>query len=142
MASSGWPNTAFSAAMRRSQARASSQPPPRATPLTAAIETASWASIADMSVELMDRSASSRPRARMALMSAPETKAFSPAPVTIRTPAAAFRTSSRAWWNSATVSESRALRTSGRLTVRTATRPSTDRMRLRSPKPGQAPGPS
>ena len=34
---SGWPNLALALAMRKSQARASSQPPPRAKPLTAAI---------------------------------------------------------------------------------------------------------
>ena len=97
MAGSGWPKTACSAAMRRSAARQSSQPPPRAKPLTAAITTASWDSTADMSRELMERRASSRPRSRMEPMSAPATKALSPAPVTMRTSARAARTSSSAW---------------------------------------------
>src|SRR5262245_53662379 len=93
--------------------------------------TASWPSIADMRRELMEASASRRPRAWMALMSAPETKALSPPPVTISTPAPARRTSCSARWNSSTVSVSRALRACGRSTVRVATRPSKARIRLR-----------
>ncbi|MNU09645.1 hypothetical protein D3C72_2563310 [compost metagenome] len=34
---SGWPNFAFSLAMMKSHSMASSQPPPRANPLTAAM---------------------------------------------------------------------------------------------------------
>ena len=64
-------------------------------------------------------------------MSAPETNAFSPAPVTMSTVAFAARTSSRARCISVTVSVSRALRFSGRFTVRVATRPSTSSLRLR-----------
>jgi hypothetical protein len=83
-----------------------------------------------MSRELIDARASSRRRAWMARMSAPETKAFSPAPVRIITVALAPRTSSRARCSSSTVALSRALRTSGRFTVIVATRPSTETSRF------------
>src|SRR5262245_57578590 len=56
-------------------------------------------------------------------MSAPETNALSPAPVTISTCALAARTSSSARCISATVAVSSALRFSGRFTVSVATRP-------------------
>mmetsp|Transcript_165 Transcript_165/g.617 ORF Transcript_165/g.617 Transcript_165/m.617 type:complete len:241 (+) Transcript_165:81-803(+) len=83
---SGWPNLAVSAARMKSQVIASSQPPPSANPLTAA-----------MIGVLTDDSSSSSPKSRalcmsmyesgcMALMSAPAAKALSPEPVTTMAP--------------------------------------------------------
>jgi hypothetical protein len=47
---SGWPKVADSAAMRKSHAIASSQPPPKASEFTAAIET-----VGDCSIPRMKR---------------------------------------------------------------------------------------
>ena len=79
----------------------------------------------------MEARASPRRRSRMAEMSAPETNALSPLPVTMSTVARAFRASSSARCSSATVSPSSALRTSGRLTVSVATRPPISSSRFR-----------
>ena len=84
---SGWPNTALSEATIQSQARANSQPPPSAKPLTSAI-TGNGASSSERSVA-WPLSANSRPSTGVieliAAMSAPATNALSPAPVSIST---------------------------------------------------------
>src|SRR5688572_14430412 len=73
------------------------------------------------SVELIAASASARPRARMSLMSSPDTKAVSPPPVMIRTPTSGFCASvSSARRHSPTVSRSRAFFTLGRSIVSVA----------------------
>src|SRR3954469_2817510 len=116
--SSGWPNFAVSEAMRRSHASASSQPPPSAYPLIAAIVGRGKRSISAKSDELIAASPSSRPRSRLSLMSAPETNADSPPPVMITTPPALSAASvSRAARIAPTVSRSRAFLTSGRSMV-------------------------
>ena len=80
---SGWPNTAFSEATMKSQASASSQPPPSANPFTSAIT--GNGDISMVRISAWPCTANSRPSsadiARIAAMSAPATKAFSPAPV-------------------------------------------------------------
>ena len=119
--SSGWPNFAVSAATRMSHASASSQPPPRAYPLIAAIVGRGNRSISANSDELIAARPSSRPRARMSLMSAPETNADSPAPVMISAPAAASAASaSSALRHSSTVSRFSAFLTAGRSIVSVA----------------------
>ena len=107
----------------KSQARAISQPPPRAKPLTAAITgmgracrllITSWPNWANCLAPSGDRVA-------ISVMSAPAMKDFSPAPVRIRT-----RTVSSAptWWTASASSvrraELRALRALGRLKVSVA----------------------
>ena len=60
---SGWPKTADSAAIRKSQAIASSQPPPKAIALTAAIvETRLDAELAQQGVAVVDQLLARRPR--------------------------------------------------------------------------------
>src|SRR4051812_35721911 len=124
---SGCPSLAVSAAMRIVQAIASSQPPPSAYPLIAAITGLPMCST--RSSTCWPRIACLRPPAGVcvasSLMSAPAMNDFSPAPVriTARTASSCFssrtarRSSSSVWVLSA-------LRTLGRLTVRTATPPS------------------
>ncbi len=70
---SGWPKTAASAAIRKSQAIATSQPPPKASALTAAIVvTLAWPNSRSRRVSGID---SSRPSSSVhwvnSLMSAP-----------------------------------------------------------------------
>src|SRR5688572_24412735 len=73
------------------------------------------------SVELIAASASARPRARMSLMSAPDTNAVSPPPVMMRTPTSVFCASvSSARRHSPTVSRSSAFFTLGRSIVSVA----------------------
>src|SRR6266545_364719 len=117
---SGVPSLAFSDAMRTWQAMASSQPPPRAKPLTAAITGLPSRSM---------RSSTRCPRRERSLpstglcvassaMSAPATNAFSPAPVrmTPRVAGSAAR-AAKAASSSSTVPSFRALSLSGRLMV-------------------------
>src|SRR5829696_3830634 len=79
-------------------------------------------SISANSDELIAARPSSRPRARMSLMSAPETNADSPAPVMMRTPTSRFAASHvRAARTSLTVSRFSAFFTSGRSIVSVAT---------------------
>src|SRR5437867_2062779 len=83
--SSGWPNLAFSLAMRRWQAIASSHPPPSAKPFTAAIT--GLPHVSSRRSTAWPRSArafpSNGPCLARSPMSAPATKALGPAPVRI-----------------------------------------------------------
>ncbi len=110
-----------------SQASASSQPPPRAKPLTAAIQGCGAPSMAATTLRPSNDAwrASSGLMSRNSAMSAPATKAFSPAPVstTARTSASPAISSATAS-NSRLVAVFRAFITSGRVTVTTATAPS------------------
>src|SRR5437016_8650930 len=127
MVTSGCPIFALSEAIRRSQARASSAPPPRAKPLIAARIGLLHAAIA---------SPSRRPRSEkerisradsptLSLMSAPATKARSPAPVRMIAPtSAAIDRCSIVMSNSCKTRELRAFSASGRLIVTTARRSS------------------
>src|SRR5216110_851765 len=127
MLTSGCPIFALSEAIRRSQARASSAPPPRAKPLIAARIGLLHAAIA---------SPSRRPRSEkerisradsptISLMSAPATKARSPAPVRMIAPtSAAIDRCSIVMSNSCKTRELRAFSASGRLIVTTARRSS------------------
>ena len=96
---SGWPKRAVSAAMRIVHAIASSQPPPSAKPLIAAITGLPSCSIA--SKICWPRRACSLPSTGVctasSLMSAPATNDFSPAPVSTiaRTPASALNAGDR-----------------------------------------------
>ncbi len=121
---SGVPRRALSEAMRTWQAMASSQPPPSAKPLTAAITGLPRSSM---------RSSTFWPRIERSLpstgdcvassaMSAPATKAFSPAPVRI-TPrmAASAPMAVNAASSSSTVRSFSAFSLSGRLMVTIAT---------------------
>ena len=117
---SGWPNLAVSTASRIVQAIASSQPPPRAKPLTAAMT-----GLPRFSMTLVRRwpcrvlsSASAGVSLAISAMSAPAANALSPAPVrmTPRT-AASSRASLNASFSSAMVALLRALSTFGRLIV-------------------------
>src|SRR5579859_921655 len=117
---SGWPNLACSTAMRRVQAIAVSQPPPRAKPLIAAttgLPRFSTRSRTSCPARL-DCSASTAVKCASSLMSAPATKALSPAPVTM-TPrtVSSSRASSKAVRRSAQVALLRAFSTFGRLIV-------------------------
>jgi hypothetical protein len=121
---SGVPSRAFSEATRTWQAIASSQPPPRANPLTAAITGLPIASI--RASTRCPRSVCSRPsmgpRAESSAMSAPATNAFSPAPVrmTPRTEASAAMAVNT--WSSSSITRALiAFSFSGRLTTTTAT---------------------
>ncbi len=83
---SGWPNFAFSPAMRMSHAIAISHPPPSANPFTAAITGTRIRSIAVVSA--CPRRACASParafgNALSSEMSAPAANAFAPAPVTM-----------------------------------------------------------
>ena len=80
---SGWPKRALSAAMMKSAIIASSQPPPSAKPLTAAIHGLRTA-LTTWLVHLAKKSSEKNSAADLSaisLMSAPAAKAFSPAPV-------------------------------------------------------------
>src|SRR5687767_10065403 len=130
---SGWPKRAVSAAIRSVHAIASSQPPPSAKPLIAAITGLPSCSIESKicwpwracSLPATGESTAS------SLMSAPATKAFSPLPVrTIaRTPASALN-AAMALASSVSVWLFRALRTFGRLRETMATAPSRSIRRL------------
>ena len=122
---SGRPSFAFSEANRMWHASASSQPPPSANPLTAAITgfprfsiswNASWPSREDASPWsglITDSS----------LMSAPATNAFSPEPVRMTAPTAgSHRIAVKQARSSRTVFSLSAFRTLGRLTVTRAIR--------------------
>src|SRR3984893_11223023 len=117
---SGWPNFAFSTAIRMVQAIAVSQPPPSANPLTAAITGLPRSSIRSRTSwpKRLDCSASNAVTRASSLMSAPAMNALLPAPVrmTPRT-AASSRASSNAVRRSAQVALFSALSTLGRLTV-------------------------
>ena len=120
---SGWPNTAVSAHRRISQLIDSSQPPPRAKPLTAAIVgMGSVSSLRNTSLPFLPKaSPSALVRVLISPMSAPATKAFSPLPVMTRAriSSSAF-TCSTSWSMSSSTWEFRALRALGRLMVATA----------------------
>ena len=80
---SGWPSLAVSAAIRMSQAMASSHPPPRQNPLMAAISglgNRSAASNTELGA-LITRYCATPVRPSNSVMSAPAMNAFSPAPV-------------------------------------------------------------
>ena len=99
-ATSGWPNFALSAATMKSQASASSQPPPRAKPLTAAIHglaecSTAWPRLPPISANVW---ASAGPRSFISAMSAPATNALLPAPVTTTTRMSSASSSSAAAW--------------------------------------------
>src|SRR5581483_3437636 len=124
---SGWPNFALSAAMTKSHARASSVPPPRAKPFTAAMT-----GIGSVSKERI----TPRPCAEKAFpsaalivtiaeISAPATNARSPEPVMMRQRTEeSWRTASTHAPISRTVAGLSALRLLGRFTVKTAIVPS------------------
>ena len=130
---SGSPSFALSDAKRMWQASASSHPPPSAKPLIAAMtgfprvsisRSAAWPSLEDASPWSGVITASS-------LMSAPATKAFSPAPVRITTPTSAFsRSEEKTAWISRTVFSFSAFNTLGRLIVTRATRSWISRIRF------------
>ena len=112
----------------KSQASATSQPPPSAKPLTAAITgIGSAASCSPIAWPWRANSrASCSPIVAIAAMSAPATKALLPAPVRTM-PRRPDRTSRAAAWaaslSSPTTSRLRALSTCGRLIVMTRTGP-------------------
>ena len=83
---SGCPKTAFSEQMRKSQLMESSQPPPSAKPLTAAMLGIGKTSRArKISLPFLPKaSASAWDMVLIAAISAPATKDLSPEPVTIR----------------------------------------------------------
>jgi hypothetical protein len=117
---SGSPITALAEAVRRWQASASSKPPPKAKPFMAA--TTGLGQLSTVFISFWPRSASGRACSGVCLasspMSAPATKAFSPAPVTMtaRT-AVSAPTASKQCCSSPIVASFSALSLSGRLTV-------------------------
>ena len=123
---SGWPKTAVSAQIRISQLMLSSQPPPSAKPLTAAIVgIGSFSSLRKTSLPSLPKaSPSALVSVLISPMSAPATKAFSPLPVMT-----SARISSSAMIcpiissRSATTAEFSALSALGRLMVATAMLP-------------------
>ena len=120
---SGSPNLALSLAYRKVQAMANSHPPPRANPLTAAMTGLPRFSIRFIRPcpRVARRSLSVAFMAAISPMSAPATKAFSPAPVkiTTRTDSSAPKSAKQAS-NSPIVAPLRAFILSGRLTVTVA----------------------
>ena len=122
---SGWPKVALSEASRRSQAAASSQPPPKAAPLTAAMTGLGLFWMRSMApVPLWSLQASTPVRPERALTSAPAAKALLPAPVRMMTPTSLHETAqSRKSQSSAQQAAFIAFLTSGRLTVSTAIPP-------------------
>ena len=130
---SGCPNLAVSAATMRSQASASSMPPPSTKPFTAAMTGIGNSSSprATPSPRAANFLPSSGDMDTMTEMSAPATNARPPAPVRIRqrTPSSA-RTVSRQAASSANVAGLSALRLLGRLTVRMPIAPSCSNDRL------------
>ena len=119
---SGWPSRADSPATRRSQARASSHPPPRAQPVTAATVGTRSASIREKSPWWTALAASSGVRSRSSAMSAPAANTFPPAPATTRAPAAgSLSRSARAACISSTILSPMAFFFPGRFRVSTAT---------------------
>ncbi len=114
---SGLPNIASGAAIRRSQAYASSAPPPSAQPSTAARVGSGRRCTRSKSRLLMPRSASSRPRSRSSAMSAPAAKT---PPWPVSSSMRGLRSSrSHTWCSSAIIAASRAFRASGRYRVTT-----------------------
>src|SRR5687768_6965218 len=114
---------------------ASSQPPPRAGPSTAAMVGQRWASSRSKSRTLWPRKASSASRASSSLMSAPETNM--PGVVECKTRMHRSRAASvRTPWKASMVARSMALRFSGRLkpTRRASPRRSTARGAPGSPE--------
>ena len=83
---SGWPNTAVSAQMRMSQLMLSSQPPPSAKPLMAAMVGMGRVSMRrNTSLPCLPKASPSLGvRVLISPISAPATKAFSPLPVSTR----------------------------------------------------------
>ena len=124
---SGWPNMALSEQMRMSQDMASSQPPPRAKPFTAAMTGRGKLSIIrKMSLPSLPKaSPSALVMVDMEPMSAPATKLLSPAPVSTTQRTVFWSMPSKAAFRSASTSGFRALRALGRSMVRTATAPCT-----------------
>ena len=121
---SGVPSLAFSEATRTWQARASSQPPPRAKPLIAATTGLPSRSIRSSTrCPRIDRSCpSTGVCVASSPMSAPATKAFSPAPVRITPRTDASAPSAAKTASSSSITRSfRAFSFSGRLTVTMAT---------------------
>ena len=119
---SGWPNCASSPAMIMSHAIASSQPPPRANPRTAAISGLRMARSSDHRSNSPPLESDSGVASAISLMSAPAANARSPAPV--MTMARTASSSSRACSASiscASRSKLRALSASGRRSVTSAT---------------------
>ncbi len=120
---SGCPKRAFSLAMIRSHASASSRPPPSAKPLTAAITGIGRSS--KLSITRWPRREKSSPSAAdifdIAAISAPATNARSPAPVRISTRTdESWRTSRITRAISSSTSRFNAFSAAGRLTVRVA----------------------
>ena len=128
-----------------SQARAISHPPPRAKPLTAAMT--GCGSLSRAVVSRWPSSANARPSIAdfvdISLMSAPATKAFSPAPVRMTAPISSRSASESTTANSsARIALLIALNVDGLSSVTVATRPSTSSCTtpmLRTPLCGAAP---
>mmetsp|Transcript_104759 Transcript_104759/g.312958 ORF Transcript_104759/g.312958 Transcript_104759/m.312958 type:complete len:240 (-) Transcript_104759:16-735(-) len=142
---SGWPKTAFSLAMMMSHIMATSQPPPKAKPFTAAM-TGSWHSETHcQALNLSEEVMSAKLRGAISLMSAPAANAR-PAPVrtmqpVLGSPSAAARAAPR----SAMSSSQRALREAVLTSVSNTTRPlrstrtlEVSEMRLKSAPAGEA----
>src|SRR5271156_3313984 len=120
---SGCPKRALSLATIKSHASANSRPPPRAKPLTAAMTGIGRSS--KLSITRWPRRVKSRPSTAdifaIAAISAPATKALSPAPVIISTRTdASWRTSRITRAISSSTSRFNALSAAGRLTVSVA----------------------
>mmetsp|Transcript_14833 Transcript_14833/g.42524 ORF Transcript_14833/g.42524 Transcript_14833/m.42524 type:complete len:226 (+) Transcript_14833:443-1120(+) len=92
---SGWPNFASSEAMMMSQDIASSQPPPRAKPLTAAMTGLRIAETPDQCASMLPRLVSAKQvLVFISLMSAPAAKAL---PVPVTTAARTLSSASTSW---------------------------------------------
>ena len=122
---SGWPKIACSAQIRKSQLIASSQPPPSAKPLTAAMTGSGKVSIMrKMSLPFLPKA--SPPCASMpdiAAISAPATKDFSPAPVTMTQRTVSVSMPSKVAFKSSSTSAFSAFSAFSRSMVTTATAP-------------------
>lgn len=112
---SGWPKRAFSPAMIRSQAMASSHPPPRAYPLTAAMMGLVIQRMRSHTRNWLRRFISTTPASAISVMSAPAAKARSLPVSTMQRTASSRSRRSRASTSSSTSARLRALSTSGRL---------------------------
>src|SRR2546426_8064497 len=127
MFTSGWPSSARSEAIRMSHARASSQPPPSAKPLIAAMIGLLHAAIVSPSRRpISEKRCISRPvRSAISLISAPATNARSPAPVRMIAPTSwAIERCSIAIDSSRRTAALSAFNASGRLIVTIARRSS------------------
>jgi hypothetical protein len=123
---SGWPKRALSLAMMKSAIIASSQPPPSAKPLTAAIHGLRVA-LTRSRVHPAKKSSAKKSAAgfsAISLMSAPAAKALSPLPViTAQSWAGSASKAAKACVRSARTCEESALSAWGRLSVNRVTGP-------------------